>query len=202
MPYALAHVPVGPHPFFHAGRQAYKAVPREDMPMMQRSIGVVGVIAVLVAVAWSFSAQAAEKKKILGTTQRIRVVATTIASPDDVPNHHIVQSVVMWVTTSSDPHWNGAELIVYNQVDNIAGRGSLRGYGIGSHKDGDKSYTSHEGTFKRITKEGGAWEEITEGKFQWTGGTGKFENIKGSGTYKARTTAEGSTVNWEGEVEY
>ena len=41
-----------------------------------------------------------------------------------------------------------------------------------------------------------------EGTWKMTGGTGKFKNIKGSGTYRGKATAEGSSTEWEGEVEY
>jgi hypothetical protein len=32
--------------------------------------------------------------------------------------------------------------------------------------------------------------------------TGKFKNIKGSGTYRGKATAEGASTEFEGEVEY
>jgi len=41
-----------------------------------------------------------------------------------------------------------------------------------------------------------------EGKFEWTGGTGKFQNIKGGGAYTCKGSTTGNECNWEGEVEY
>jgi hypothetical protein len=35
-----------------------------------------------------------------------------------------------------------------------------------------------------------------------TGGTGKFKNIKGGGTFRGKATAQESFTEWEGEVEY
>jgi hypothetical protein len=35
-----------------------------------------------------------------------------------------------------------------------------------------------------------------------TGGTGKFKNIKGGGTYRGKATAQEAFTEWEGEVEY
>jgi len=51
-------------------------------------------------------------------------------------------------------------------------------------------------------KEGGAWESNFEGKIQFTGGTGKFKNIKGGGVYKGTMTAKELTGSGEFEVEY
>ena len=41
-----------------------------------------------------------------------------------------------------------------------------------------------------------------EGNFTYTGGTGKFENIKGGGVYKGTWTAKGITEEGEYEAEY
>jgi hypothetical protein len=41
-----------------------------------------------------------------------------------------------------------------------------------------------------------------EGTFKVIGGTGKFKNIKGGGTYRGKATAEGASTEFEGDVEY
>ena len=51
-------------------------------------------------------------------------------------------------------------------------------------------------------KEDGSWEATWEGTWKATGGTGKFKNIKGGGTYRGKATAQGASTDWEGEVEY
>ena len=40
------------------------------------------------------------------------------------------------------------------------------------------------------------------GTWKVTGGTGKFKNIKGSGTSRGKATAQEVLEEWEGEVEY
>ena len=55
---------------------------------------------------------------------------------------------------------------------------------------------------KTTVKEDGSWERTWEGTYKITGGTGKFKNIKGSGTYRGKVTAEGAFTEFEGEVEY
>jgi hypothetical protein len=41
-----------------------------------------------------------------------------------------------------------------------------------------------------------------EGTYEVSGGTGKFKNIKGSGTYRGKATLEGASSEFEGEEEY
>ena len=50
----------------------------EESPMTQLRRGVVGVIAAFVVVSLSFSAQAAEKKKIMGTHKSGPVISHTV----------------------------------------------------------------------------------------------------------------------------
>ena len=82
------------------------------------------------------------------------------------------------------------------------GNGSHRGYSDNNYESGDKTYMKWEGTHKTILKENGGRETNYEGKFEYTGGTGKFKNIKGGGVYKGAITDEGITEEGEIEVEY
>jgi hypothetical protein len=155
----------------------------------------------------SFSAQAAEKKKIMGTHKSGPVISHTVVplGPGDDPKHElVVLDIHRDTTTSSDPDWNEAEHIVYEQHDQVAGTGTHWGYDTNLFKNGDIEYGTYEGTFKTTFKEDGSWKETTwEGTFKVIGGTGKFKNIKGSGTYRGKATAaEGAITEFEGEVEY
>ena len=102
----------------------------------------------------------------------------------------------------SDPDFGTTDCLQYGQNDSVAGNGTHRGYNICKYKNGDKTYTKWNGTHKVTVKEGGAWEMNYEGKVQYTGGTGKFKNIKGGGVYKGTATAKGGTEEGEMEVEY
>jgi hypothetical protein len=55
---------------------------------------------------------------------------------------------------------------------------------------------------KATVKEDGSSEPTWEGTYKITGGTGKFKNIKGEGTYRGKATPEGASTEFEGEVEY
>jgi hypothetical protein len=174
-------------------------------PMTQLRRGVVGVIAAFVVVSLSFSVQAAEKKKITGTHKSGPVISHTVVplGPGDDPKHElVVLEIHRDTTTSSDPDFNEAEHTVYEQRDSVAGTGTHRGYYTNLLKNGDTEYGLYEGTFKTTFKEDGSWETTWEGTVKVAGGTGKFKNIKGSGTYRGKATAEGASTEFEGEAEY
>ena len=98
---------------------------------------------------------------------------------------------------------NETEVIAYEQADEVAGTGTQRGYFVRVYKNGDRDYGTYEGTHKTTFKEDGSWETTTwESTWKVTGGTGKFKNIKGSGTDRGKVTAEGALEEFEGEVEY
>ena len=146
------------------------------------------------------------KKKIMGTNKHGPLISSTVVplGPGDDPKHElVVLKIRRDTTTSPDPEWNETEQIIYEQVDEVAGTGTHRGYYVRLHKNGDTDYGPFEGTFKTTFKEDGSWEATTwEGTWHTTGGTGKFKNIRGSGTYRGKATAEGASTDWEGETEY
>jgi hypothetical protein len=174
--------------------------------MTQLRRGVVGVIAAFVVVSLSFSAQAAEKKKVMGTNKQGPWISRTFVppGPGDDPKHELVALQIRRdTTTSPDPDLNGTEQIVYDQSDSVAGTGTHRGYFVRHYKNGDIDYGTYEGTHKTTFKEDGSFLEATwEGTYKVIGGTGKFKNAKGSGTYRGKATAEGASTDFEGEIEY
>ena len=173
--------------------------------MTQLRRGVVGVIAAFVVVSLSFSAQAAEKKKIMGHNKHEPPISRTIVSlsPGDDPKHElVVLNTHRVTTTSSDPDFNETEAMFYEQDDQVSGTGTHTGYYVRLHRNGDTEYGTYEGTHKTTVKEDGSWEATWEGTYKVTGGTVKFKNIKGSGTYRGKATAEGASTEWEGEEEY
>ncbi len=74
------------------------------------------------------------------------------------------------------------------------GQGTLRGYGLGTDPDGDKIFRMHEG--KPVGK--GHWK----GTWSYFKGTGKYEGIKGGGTWDTYSLApQMSSIEVEGEVD-
>jgi len=183
----------------------HNRIRKEESPMTQLRRGVVGVIAAFVVVSLSFSAQAAEKKKIMGTNKLGPPICRTVVplGPGDDPKHELVVLMIRRdTTTSSDPDFNETEVIHYEQADQVAGTGTHRGYFQRFHKNGDTDYGTYEGTHKTTVKEDGSWETTWEGTWKSLGGTGKFKNTKGSGTYRGKATAQEAFSEWEGEMEY
>jgi hypothetical protein len=165
-------------------------------------IGVISIVVVFAIISFNFSAQA-EKKKFTYTRIGQQIISESKVSPGDFPNHELVQSIWLRLPEhykNSDPELK--EAWVYNQEDSIAGSGSHRGRWIGTDKDGDKIFSQYEGTHKTVDKGDGSWEATFEGKWQWTGGTGKYKNIKGGGSYKGRITPKDLIEEAEGEMEY
>jgi hypothetical protein len=153
----------------------------------------------------SSSAQTAEKKKITATNKEGPPISRTVVppGPGDDPKHELDALLIYRdTTTSSDPDHDGTEQIRYEQDDQVAGTGTHRGYFRRLFKNGDTDYGSYEGTHKTTAKADGSWETTWEGTWKVIGGTGKFKNIKGGGTYRGKATAQGSSTDWEGEVEY
>ena len=181
-----------------------------NSPSLHNSIGkvcaLVAATLILPALAsLSFSAQAAEKKKVMGTNKFEPPICRTVVplGPGDDPKHElVVLAIYRSTTTSPDPDINGSELIDYDQADEVAGTGTQRGYFRRLYKNGDIDYGTYEGTHKTTVKEDGSWETTWEGTWKSLGGTGKFKNIKGSGTVRGKATAQGASEEFEGEVEY
>ena len=82
----------------------------------------------------------------------------------------------------------------FSEIREDAGRG--RWLSVLTMANGDKVYCHGELT---LTLKNGV-PQIEEGRWNWSGGTGKLKGIKGKGTYKANIAADGSgTVEGEGE---
>ncbi|HLJ50178.1 MAG TPA: hypothetical protein VKU01_29395 [Bryobacteraceae bacterium] len=71
-----------------------------------------------------------------------------------------------------------------------------RGYDVTTMSNGDKVYVRSQGTSKLK----GEMLDSGEGKWSFSGGTGKFKSLTGGGTFKLTGNADGSvTVNIEGQ---
>ena len=121
--------------------------------------------------------------------------------PGDKPEHEVTLINLRAVDNSADPDFNNVQVNEILVSDYTAGTGRDWGHRAGTHPDGDKMYMSFEGTAKTVIKPDGSPDTTFEGKWWYTGGTGKFKGITGDGTYKGKATAEGITYTWEGEYE-
>jgi hypothetical protein len=134
------------------------------------------------------SAHAGEKKEITYVKTYSQSFSKSTFTIGDVPNHEITQEVMRHVSKFSDPDFGPEEEWIHSQSDQIDGTGTHRGYYIQTHKGGEQTYGTFEGTHKTVAKEDGSWATTWEGKYRYVGGTGKYKNIKGTGTYKGRAS--------------
>jgi len=171
------------------------------MKQLIARMGMMVFVALILSAFVSIPVQAGDKKMISGTKVTKRIVSRTNSFPADDPKHVLSQTVREDTITSVDPDWSDMVAIAYEQSDNLAGSGSHKGYLIVRHKSGDESYLTYQGFDKLSTQDKGSWEVLSEGEIQIIGGTGKFKDLRGGGTYKGKATPKGSLVNWEVTIE-
>ena len=132
--------------------------------------------------------------KITGSfSGKIRGQASVVIAHEE--NHILSLVGVAGPQKTSDPLFQNVEISYWGTNDLVNGSGSQEGYWCNNHADGDRDWGTFEG---RITTSG---QQVTfEGTYKWTGGTGKFEGIRGGGTYKGHFPSPMDVVNnWEGE---
>ena len=140
---------------------------------------------------------------IAGSGTSVAVTSDYKVYPGDAADHEIRYVVRQDRHTSGEPDWNDVTSMVYSLIDQQGINGTHSGYQVFTHANGDRSFSKFTGkqTVRRTT--GGGTELHFEGTFQWTGGTGKFEYINGSGTYKGKIDAAGvTTYTYEGNANY
>ena len=143
---------------------------------------------------------AAEKKSFKWTHTARQTVSEAKSTP--APDHELVQGIYIDPIKTRSPEFDIIEARITNQDYTVSGDGRHRGVEIDVFSNGDTAINTYEGTHKAITKEGGAWEVTYEGKFEFVGGTGRFKNLKGHGTYQGHVTPEALTEEDEAEVTY
>ena len=169
------------------------------MKTLLPKLGVLSVVAALVT-GLSISVDAADKKRFKSTHTARQTVSETKSTP--VPDHEFVQGVYVDPVKTKSPEFDVIESRIVNQDDTLNGDGRHRGVEILVFSNGDTAIDNYEGTHKVITKEGGAWEVNYVGKYEFVGGTGRFKNIKGHGTYRGHITPDALTEEDEAEVTY
>jgi hypothetical protein len=150
--------------------------------------------------------EAAEKHKFKMTGTWKETVSQDVINPSDDPNHVMIQATEKHAESSTNPDFNGIELLNFIQMDNYAGRGTHRGYAIQVFPNGDQAYRRYEGAQQITVNPDGTFEGVGRGVNQFLGGTGKFAGIRGGGSYTFTFGNAGgefsSTVEYLIEAEY
>ena len=97
------------------------------------------------------------------------------------------QRVCAWSPAITIGGAKGAEYTATGVDDIQFNRARDQGYAVGTLENGDKYFLRYEGT----SIMNGPVPMHLEGRWHFTGSTGKLAGLKGSGTYKARPSADG-----------
>lgn len=140
-------------------------------------------------------------KKTSGTGKVIAIVSQTKIYPGDNRSHVLALSNYHEVDNYAEPLFNNVQANEVVATDYMGGTGAMRGYRVSTYPGGDKTFMAIEGLEKTVMKPGAPPKTSFEGKWRYTGGTGKFKGITGGGTFKGKVTKAGVTYEWEGEYE-
>jgi hypothetical protein len=126
-----------------------------------------------------------------------RANSQSVISLEDVPNHELHLVTIAGLQKTSDANWKDSRITYWATSDLVGGSGTQRGYFVDVHPNGDRDIGTFEG--KVVTA---AAQVTIEGTWKYTGGTGMFKGLTGSGTYKGRMTSPMEVENtWEGKYE-
>jgi hypothetical protein len=136
------------------------------------SVGVLGLTPI------TFAAYAAAEKW-QGQTRGYQILSEVSSPVPGQEGHALKQySTAFQLINTTNPALSGISLQVSHEE--IVGNDiAAKGYATTKSSNGMEIYWSFSGTGK--VKEG-----TYQGTFQWTGGTGKFKNLKGNGEYSCK----------------
>ena len=160
--------------------------------MYMRDMG----IAFALGLSLSVSAVAAEK--VTGVNKDFVILSETSTAVPDKAGHAFKQLTMTFKGTSSA--WGEFWADQVSNRDVVGNETTERGYGTSHYSSGDL-YWSIEGTHKITPKDGGDFELVVQGKSYYLGGTGKFKNAKGPGTYICKFSTKGGQCDWEVEAD-
>src|SRR6266851_8938861 len=123
-------------------------------------------------------------------------VQTALAVTDQ-SNHELNVAEIGGTQKSTDEKWNNARITYWGITDAVKGKGSQRGYFVNDHGEDGRDWGTFEG---RVATNG---TEITvEGTYRFTGGSGKFKDITGNGTFKTKMSSPREVqATWQGTYE-
>ena len=125
------------------------------------------------------------------------VLSETKMMPGDDLSHEI--SFMRRLDRDKNDQFGDGQASIINISDLVAGSGQHRGYRTVTSPNGDQAFAAYEGTTQAVAK-GGA-EGTFQGKWRYTGGTGRFKGVTGGGTYTGEFTPTSLTYQYQGEYQ-
>jgi len=165
-----------------------------------RKLGVFFVCFVLALVLGVANLSAQETTKISGK------ITATYTNQDSIVVGDIIGHVLFMstsegknVNTGEHAFMDGAQIVNMSYSDLIQGSGVHNGY-VNFTRNGDAIYAKWEGKVTTVQTAEGAPATSFEGNLTYTKGTGKFENIKGNGTFKGKFISKTEYfVEWQAD---
>jgi hypothetical protein len=122
------------------------------------------------------------------------VKVQTALAVSDQSNHELNVAEIGGTQKSTDENWNNAVITYWGITDIVEGKGSQHGYFVNDHGESGRDWGTFEG---RVATNGG--EVTVEGKWQFTGGSGKFKGLIGDGIFKTTmSSARDVVATWQG----
>jgi hypothetical protein len=142
------------------------------------------------------------KKHCEGKAEQSAIIAHTIYNIDDVPQHSMQLMNSQYDHSCTCQELGDFKQLIYDYFDDVAGSGTITGCFIDIVKSGDKIFGKHSSKYETEVKKDGSWEMTFAGNWEATNGTGKFNGIKGNGTFSGKGTQQGFNFNWEGDFDF
>lgn len=156
---------------------------------------------VLVCVLFTGSLYAQTMTKVAGK-MTLEIVSADSLAVGDAEGHRMFLQLYEGTNANAGENdfMDGATLRNTSFSDMAQGNGYHQGY-IEFTKEGSSTFGKWQGKITITDEDDGTKVTKFEGQFSFTGGTGEFEKIQGSGTYSGHFTSMTSiTADWEGEI--
>jgi hypothetical protein len=168
---------------------------------MSASLKHAAVLSMVVVFTMAVSSIADAAEKIEQTCVKTNVVTAYTTTVQIGEGHELTQTLEIGdfkcSTFKTTSEW------AFVQIDSIDGSGKIHAYFVDYHEDGSQTYGIGEGTNKVTAEPDGSWQATWEGTYKYLGGTGKYQNIKGGGTFKGQASSkEPATEEAKEVVEY
>lgn len=164
-----------------------------------RFVGILGFVLLASGVAL-----AAEKGAAAGSGTAIQLATQSKIAVEDMAGHELVQAVGDDELKTPDKiagvSFDGAKVKVFRQSDLVNGSGVVRGYMIWEAKTGQKLFMVFGYTVPPFL----ANKDFApfDGTFEWVGGTGPLQNVRGKGSLEGEISRRGETrYRWAGSYE-
>ncbi len=143
---------------------------------------------------------AQETMRIAGEIKATYTKQDTIAVGD--AEGHVLSLAIsegLNVSIAEQEFMEGARTVNHSFSDLVGGNGPHQGY-VEFAKNGDTAFGKWQGKVTTVISAEGAPVITFKGTTTWIKGTGKFENIQGTGTYNGAFISKTEyTVAWAGE---